>query len=124
MKIIQKEGFEFGFKQDSCTTCDGKCCRGKSGRIWVDQQNTLQISTFLRINSIDFVRKYLDRIGNRLSIKERITEGSFECVFFDVSQKNCSIYAVRPFQCGTYPFWEHFRRNGELAIMECPGIVE
>jgi Fe-S-cluster containining protein len=123
MGIIIKEGFNFGFNPDACRRCTGKCCHGESGRIWADQQEILQISTFLKINPIDYIQRYLNRIENRYSIKERFTQDDFECVFFDGSKNICSIYPVRPFQCRKYPFWEHFRLNMEQAIRECPGIV-
>jgi hypothetical protein len=45
-----------------------------------------------------------------------------ECVFFDHRQKCCSIYTVRPRQCHTFPFWEHFKRNKDELIKECPGV--
>ena len=91
--------------------------------IWVNQQEILQISTFLQINLIDYIQKYINRIDNRFSIKERFTEDGFQCVFFDGPKKKCSIYPVRPFQCRTYPFWEHFRLNGKQVKRECPGII-
>ena len=123
MGIILKEGFDFAFKPDACMTCTGKCCSGEPGRIWLNQQEILQISTLLQINPIDYIQKYLNRFENRFSIKERFAEDGFECVFFDGSQKRCSIYTVRPFQCRTYPFWEHFRQNSEQAMRECPGVI-
>ena len=123
MKIIIKEGFEFSFNHDACKSCTGNCCRGESGRILVDQQEIFQTSNLLQINPIDFIQKYLYRIENRFSIKERFTEDGFECIFFNGSHKKCSIFPVRPFQCRKYPFWEHFRRDMEQAKRECPGII-
>ena len=123
MGIVLREGFDFGFDPGACTACPGRCCCGESGYIWVNQQEILQISCFLKINSIDFIEKYLDRIGNRFSIKERITEHDFECVFFDGAKRHCSIYAVRPLQCIRYPFWNRFRRHKDQVIKECPGII-
>jgi Fe-S-cluster containining protein len=78
MGIVRKEGFDFGFDPGACADCPAHCCRGESGHIWVDQQEILAISSFLRINAIDCIRKYLDRIGNRLSIKERFAGDDFE----------------------------------------------
>lgn len=123
MEIIIKEGFDFAFKPDACERCTGKCCSGEPGRIWLNQQEILQISTLLQIHPIDYIQKYLNRFENSFSIKERFAEDGFECVFFDVSQKRCSIYTVRPFQCRTYPFWEHFRQKSEQAMRECPGVI-
>ncbi len=124
MGIIRRDGFNFGFDPDACTDCPGYCCRGESGYIWVNQQEILKICCFLKINSIDFMKKYLDRIGNRFSIKERFTEHDFECVFLEGPKRRCSIYAVRPLQCLRYPFWKHFRRQPDQVIKECPGVTQ
>jgi len=124
LDIIRREGFDFGFDPKACQGCPGYCCRGESGNVWVDQQEIIRICDFLNINSIDFIQKYLNRIGARLSIKERFTGHDYECVFFDSSKRRCSIYAVRPIQCRQFPFWDHFRRHKEQVIRECPGIRE
>lgn len=134
MSIIQKTGFDFSFDSCECEGCPGYCCCGKSGNIWVSQNEILQISSFLQINIIDYIGTYLNRIGNRFSIKERLAEQGLECVFFEPqkqaccgklqhSKKQCSIYPVRPFQCRQYPFWEHFKEHKDQVIKECPGII-
>jgi Fe-S-cluster containining protein len=124
MGVIRKEGFDFGFDPGACADCPGHCCRGESGQIWVDQQEILAISGFLGINVIDCIRTYLDRIGSRLSIKERFADDGFECVFFEGVSKRCSVYTVRPAQCRQFPFWEYFRKHKDEAMRECPGIRE
>lgn len=122
MDIMRKEGFAFGFDPGACENCLGYCCCGESGTIWVTQPEILQISRFLKINHIDFMQQYLNRIDNRFSIKEQVAEHGFECVFFDRIKRRCSIYAIRPLQCRQFPFWEHFRKNKEHVVKECPGI--
>ncbi|MBF0449342.1 MAG: YkgJ family cysteine cluster protein [Candidatus Magnetomorum sp.] len=118
MSMIQKIGFEFAFDPRACKNCSGYCCCGESGKIWVNQQEMLQLCTFFNINIIDFTQSCLDRFDNRFSIKERLTENGFECIFFDSIQKKCSIYTVRPLQCRHYPFW----KDTDQALNECPGI--
>jgi Fe-S-cluster containining protein len=122
MSIIRRDGFDFGFDPGACTGCPSHCCRGKSGRVWLNQQEIFQICNFLNMNAIDFIQKHTDRMGNRLSIKERHSEHDFECVFLEGSQKKCSIYEVRPTQCRRFPFWNYFRKHKDQAIKECPGI--
>ena len=124
MNIIEKAGFDFGFDPGTCTDCPSHCCRGQSGRIWVNQQEILQICNSLNMNAIDFIQKHTDRTGNRLSIKERHSGHDFECVFLEGAQKKCSIYEVRPTQCRQFPFWNYFRKHKDQAIKECPGIRE
>jgi len=119
---IRKKGFDFVFDPGACLDCPGHCCRGTPGSIWVSQQEILQICSFLEVNTIDFIQKFLKQIGNRVSIKERIKGHDFQCVFFDDLKCQCTIYAVRPFQCRQYPFWEYFRRYKDHVINECPGV--
>jgi len=123
MGIIQRNDFDFSFDPSACKGCTSLCCRGEHGYIWVTHKEILQICSFLKTNTVDFIRTYLNRIGNRLSIKEHFTEQGFECVFFDDLKNQCSIYAVRPFQCRQYPFWEYFKKHKEQVIKECPGII-
>jgi len=123
MGIIRRDGFDFGFDPSTCKKCPGHCCRGESGNIWVNHQEIIQICSLLQTNPVDYIQKYLNRIDNRFSIKERFTEHGFECVFFEGPQKLCSIYAVRPLQCRQYPFWEHFKKHTGHVIKECPGII-
>jgi hypothetical protein len=122
MNIIQNEGFDFGFNPSACESCPGYCCRGESGNIWVNHDDILRICRSLQTNPIDFISQYLNRINNRLSIKERVGEQGVECVFFDSLQRCCSIYTARPLQCRTFPFWEYFKSHKDKLIKECPGI--
>ncbi|WAC06534.1 MAG: YkgJ family cysteine cluster protein [Thermodesulfobacteriota bacterium] len=122
MHIIRKDGFDFGFDPNACKSCPGNCCRGESGNIWVNHEDILSMCRFLQTNPIDFTPLYLNRINNRLSIKERVGEHGMECVFFDHRQKCCSIYPVRPHQCRTFPFWEYFKKYKDELVNECPGI--
>ena len=117
------DGFDFVFNSRACETCSGACCCGESGQVWVSQKEMSRICEFLQMNCIDFMERYLRRVGNRFSCKERGTEHGFECVFFQEIERKCLIYAVRPSRCRTYPFWEHFKIFPEQVARECPGIV-
>jgi len=33
--LIKEKDFNFGFNPLACNSCDGACCRGESGYIWV-----------------------------------------------------------------------------------------
>ena len=122
VSIMWKDGFDFGFDPAACTDCPSHCYRGKSGRVWLSQQEIFQICSFLNMNPIDFIQTYLMRMENRLSIKERHSGHDFECVFLEGSQKKCSIYAVRPDQYRRFPFWDYFRKHTDQAVKECPGV--
>jgi hypothetical protein len=74
----------------------------------------------------DVKKAYLKRIGLKYSILENpITK---DCVFLTPSNngcRGCAVYAVRPNQCRTWPFWSfnlHSRQQWEMAAQRCPGI--
>ena len=118
----KKKGFHFSFNPEFCMQCFGYCCCGESGYIWVNQNEINQISSFLKINIIDFLHDYCTKVNNRYSINEYFSGYDFKCVFFNTEDHNCSIYRVRPKQCREYPFWEFFKEHTDELIKECPGI--
>lgn len=122
MQYISRQGFPYSFDPDACETCEGKCCRGESGFIWVDSHELHAIALLLGMNDIDFMQKYIHRIGNRLSLNERTVGRQTVCVFFDMEERKCTIYSARPNQCRRFPFWEYYRERGEELMKECPGI--
>lgn len=121
--IITKEGYDYGFDPSKCAACEGKCCTGESGFIWLTPAEMEAIAAFLKIEIEDFKSRYLRKIRYRYSLKERQVGESFECIFFDTEAKNCSIYPVRPSQCATFPFWDYFKNHIDEVVEECPGIV-
>lgn len=122
MGLIWRPGFDFAFDSDACMACRSRCCRGTSGRIWVTLQEIDRISGFLKMNFIDFSRKYLEQRENRWSIRERYTGHDFACVFLNIRKNRCAIYGVRPLQCRLFPFWPYFKEHKDELIEECPGI--
>jgi len=124
MDTVQKNGFDFIFNPRACETCPGHCCSGTSGNVWVTPQEIEQICLFLHMNFLDFATRYLRRVDNRFSFQERVVTDAFECIFFDGTDKKCSIYALRPSGCRTYPFWDYFKNHPEQVARECPGIKE
>ncbi len=122
--IVTKEGFPYGFMPSACATCGGKCCTGESGYIHVNKTEMERIAAFLNIDIETLKSDYLYKHGYKYSIKEREVEGSFECVFYDAKQDGCMIYAARPVQCRTFPFWEYYKNRVDELKNECPGIVD
>ncbi len=121
--LITKDGFSYSFKPSACSECDGRCCRGESGYIWVNKDEIEKIAKFLKIDEENFRKNYLNRVKYKFTIKEVKIDGEFECVFFDNKTNSCQIYEVRPSQCKTFPFWEHFKTNIKEVKEECIGIV-
>jgi len=122
MNLKYKNGFSFGFDETACKKCKGNCCRGQSGRIWLNQKEMEQIASFLKSNLIDFIEKYLEKSNNRYSIREHVVDDDYRCVFFDEERASCAIYHARPAQCKTFPFWDHFRNRPGIVLSDCPGI--
>lgn len=121
--IIRAEGYNFAFDQNACNSCEGKCCIGESGYIWVNQIEQEAIAKHLGITKEEFINAFLLKIRYRFTIKEVPYKGGYSCIFFDREKKMCTIYDVRPKQCRTFPFWEHFKENINEVAQECPGII-
>ncbi len=125
MSLIFKEGFDYAFDSKGCDTCQGKCCIGESGNIWINKFEIENLSKHLNITLNDLRIKYLEKRGYKYSIKEvQLSEDNYACVFFNLNKKQCSIYEARPTQCRTFPFWDYFKNNKEEVIQECPAIKE
>ena len=123
--IIIKDGFDFSFDELKCGECEGVCCIGERGFIWLNSSEMKEIAKFLQINLDEFKDKYLKKVNYKYSIKEkRISEKNYECLFFDRKIGGCTIYNVRPKQCRTYPFWEYFKNNTDELMQECIAITE
>ncbi len=105
MNIVTKEGFDFTFDPIGCETCEGNCCIGESGNIWINKIEIDNLAKHLNISLEDLRDKYLEKRGYKYSIKEvQLSKDNFACVFFDLNKKQCSIYEARPVQCRTFPF--------------------
>jgi len=123
--LKQVDGFGFSFDETVCDSCEGDCCIGQSGIIWIDEQEAVALSNHLFISIDKLKQNYLYKVQGRYSIKERkISKDNFACIFFDMELKRCSIYDLRPKQCRTFPFWDYFKHNNiEELKKECKGVV-
>ncbi|GAB6143512.1 YkgJ family cysteine cluster protein [Desulfocicer niacini] len=121
-QLVYQEGFPFGFNPAACNTCNSRCCRGRSGNIWVTSREMAAICHFSGANIIDGLGEYFIKRQNRFSIREKNLAGEWHCIFLESGIK-CGIYPVRPLQCRQFPFWPHFKQNVVHPEKECPGIV-
>src|SRR5262245_50669703 len=114
MTAWYKDGLRF-----ECTRC-GNCCTGAPGFVWVNDDELGAIAEF-RGEPLHEVRALFTRpIGNRRSLREKANS---DCVFYD-RRDGCTIYAVRPRQCRSWPFWERNLRSPDAwrqTCQECPG---
>ncbi len=101
-----------------CTQC-GRCCTGAPGYVWVGEDEVRALASHLGLELDAFGRKYLRKVGRRYSLVEK---PNFDCVFYD---HGCTVYAARPAQCRTYPFWPENLQSesawNEVGA-ECPGV--
>ncbi|MBS0624173.1 MAG: YkgJ family cysteine cluster protein [Verrucomicrobia bacterium] len=110
------EGLKF-----KCTGC-GKCCTGSPGYVWVNEEEIATMSQALGITVEVFYRRYIRRVGQRLSLTEK--GPNYDCVFLE-DGKTCRLYQARPKQCRTFPFWSHTlasKETWEHAAQDCEGI--
>jgi len=122
--LIVKKDFLFAFDQNACSNCNGACCRGESGYIWLNKQEIVAISSYLDISFENFLNEYCKKVGYKYTLKELKQNNEYLCVFFE-ENKGCKIYPVRPKQCKDYPFWERYKKNKNIheVCKECPGIL-
>lgn len=121
---MKKEGFNYAFDPKACEECQGNCCIGESGYIWVNEGTIQSIARALNLDLETFITNYLTKIRYRYTIKEIPYKDGFRCIFFDVEEKRCQIYNQRPSQCKTFPFWNYFKDNIQEVEKECPGIYK
>ncbi|TWT36321.1 Flagellin N-methylase [Posidoniimonas corsicana] len=103
-----------------CTGC-GDCCTGAPGYVWVNKAEIAALAAEVELSVADFERKYVRKIGIRKSLVE-YADG--DCVFFDPESRGCRVYAARPRQCRTWPFWDSNLKSPEAwqaTCEECPG---
>ena len=122
--IIKKDGYPYAFNTDACSSCEGRCCTGESGYIYVSKAEIFKIADLLELSVNDFGVKYLFKNGYKYSIKENKVEDSYECVFYDSKSNGCKIYEARPSQCITFPFWDYYKTRVDELKEECPGIID
>ena len=109
-----------------CTGC-GNCCAGpEEGYIWITAKEIGFLADSLKM-TVEAVReKYIRRVGFRFSIIEN--RATKDCIFLTPNNdgcRGCAIYAVRPNQCRTWPFWSGNLASPDtwnLAAVKCPGI--
>lgn len=125
LNIITQEGFNYAFNATECEKCEGNCCIGESGYIWINETEIIQLASILNLSVEEVGLQYLMRVGHKYSIREKqLDESNYACIFFDLEKKRCSVYEARPTQCRTFPFWDYFKEHEQEVYDECPAIVK
>ena len=101
-----------------CTQC-GKCC-DRPGDIYLTPSDIYRISAHLKMEVEPFKRTLCVKQGHEWVMK--VTQKK-ACPFFQ--KDRCTIHAVKPIQCRTYPFWPEYVGDKDAWLdeaQECEGI--
>lgn len=112
-------GVAFRCKGPEC----GDCCSGKHGpgAVWVNDAEIAALAAHVGLSVAEFTLRHVRALNGHLSLRERPNN---DCEFYEAG-KGCTVYASRPAQCRTYPFWgktmaARWRWDSEAGA--CPGI--
>jgi Fe-S-cluster containining protein len=110
----------------ACQMC-GRCCAGPGeGYVWAGKEEITRMAKILNLTPEEFKRKYTRRVAFRYSLIEK--QPGKDCIFLRKNgqgQPVCEVYAERPVQCRTWPFWKENLRSRSAwrqAAETCPGI--
>ena len=115
LKVIQDEKeppWYGGGLRFTCTQC-GNCCTGPPGYVWISKEEIARLAKHLQIDVQQVIEQYCRKVGGKYSLRENRNEhGEYDCIFLKeekiggLSKRSCTIYAARPLQCRTWPFWD------------------
>lgn len=107
----------------TCTGC-GDCCSGEPGFVWVDEQEIAAMASHLQVSISEFERQFVRQEREGKSLVE-YPDG--DCIFLEPETRKCIVYAARPTQCRTWPFWNsnlQSKRTWRETCKVCPGSGE
>ena len=116
-KKIYQKGINF--------KCQGSanCCvsRGSYGFVYLSNIDLKKLARFFSISINTFKFMYCDKTNGFIHLKEKNKNG--DCLL--LKDKKCSVYAARPIQCKTWPFWPENMNSkswNQNVVNFCPGI--
>jgi hypothetical protein len=105
----------------ACTRC-GNCCGGEPGTVRVSDAEIEVLAREVGLADAEFRAAFTRRLPRgEVSLRER---GDGTCVLYD-PRRGCTVYAKRPRQCRTWPFWRSVVHSPERWAEEaesCPGM--
>ncbi len=116
---MQQRWYQDGLRFE-CTQC-GVCCSGEPGFVWVNGEEIQAMARALNMDEEAFRHQFVRKVGSRESLVE-YPDG--DCIFLDPHTRGCMVYAERPIQCRTWPFWTSNIKtplDWEETCAICPG---
>ena len=107
--------------QFTCTRC-GNCCTGEPGSVRVTDNEIEALASLLDVDPDEFRAAYTRRL--RRGEQSLVEKWHNDCVFWD-RNAGCRVYAARPRQCRTWPFWRaviHSPDTWKEEARGCPGM--
>jgi Fe-S-cluster containining protein len=100
---------------------DGKCCvtRGRYGYVYLSFNDRLRLAAHFHISLTEFTTKYVRKIDGFYELKYT----DKDCPFLE--DNKCTVYASRPWQCRTWPFWPENMDSDvwmNEVVPSCPGV--
>jgi Fe-S-cluster containining protein len=101
----------------------GQCCtsHGEFGFVYLTLEDRRRFAKHFKLSTREFTRTYCEKTDDLWHLKERKDQP--DCQFLE--GKRCGVYAARPEQCRTWPFWPEVmsakRWKKDVADF-CPGV--
>lgn len=105
----------------TCTRC-GNCCTGEPGSVRIDETEAAALAARLGLDLADFHERCTRRLDDGAT--SLIEEPGGACIFWSAIE-GCTVYALRPKQCRTWPFWRAnlaSPAHWAAAARACPGM--
>lgn len=87
----------------------GDCCvsHGTSSWVYATREDRRRLAAHLGLATSAFTRRYCRPLDDRFVLRD--TADGQACVFLE--RGRCGVYAARPTQCRTWPFWPELLEN-------------